>query len=127
MEPSGKLSVISSTNFFEDPLQTSVVTTGVTEFEKKGDFLFAVRDNADKEEEKRLFLAKVGDRFVEAVFPTSEPLRDFHVCEVTDDGQIIVIVNHSIISSRFAYVRIAAIRIIWCYHTSRIISFIIRY
>ena len=95
MEPSGKLSVLSSTNFFQDPLHTSVVTTGVAEFEKKGDYLFVVRDNEEKDEEKRLFLAKVGERFVEAAFPTSEPLRDFHVCEVTEEGQILVIVNHA--------------------------------
>ena len=95
MEPSGKLSVLSSTNFFADPLQTSVVITGVAEFEKKGDFLFVVKEREDKEEEKRLFLAKVGERFVEAVFPTSAPLRDFHVCEVTEDDQILVIVNHA--------------------------------
>lgn len=95
MEPSGKVSVLSSTSFFEDPLHTSVVITGVAEFEKKGDFLFVVQDNDDKAGEKRLRIAKVGQRFVEAKFPTVEPLRDFHVCEVTEDGQILVIVNHA--------------------------------
>ena len=45
MEPHEKLSVLSSTSFFEDPLHTSLVVTGVTEFEKKGNFLFVVRDN----------------------------------------------------------------------------------
>ena len=95
MEPHEKLSVLSSTSFFEDPLHTSLVVTGVTEFEKKGNFLFVVRDNKEKVGEKRLLLAKVGQRFVEALFPTEEPLKDFHVCEVTEDDQILVIVNHA--------------------------------
>ena len=95
MEPSGKLSVLSSTSFFEDARHTSVVITGVSEFEKKGDYLFVVRDNKEKAGEKRLLLAKVGERFVEALFPTEEPLKDFHVCEVTEDGQILIIVNHA--------------------------------
>lgn len=95
MEPSGKLNVLSSMSFFENAMDTSIVYTGAQEFEKKEDYLFIVKDDSQNEGQKRLFLAKAGDRFVEAKFSTNEELKDFHVAEVSKDGQIMIVVNHS--------------------------------
>ena len=82
MEPSGKLNILSSRSFFSDPQDTSVVYTGAGEFEMKGDYLFIVKEDKDKPEHKRFFLAKTGERFVEARFSTNLDLLDFHVSEV---------------------------------------------
>ena len=83
MEPSGKLNILSSRSFFSDPQDTSVVYTGAREFEIKGDYLFIVKEDKDKPEHKRFFLAKTGERFVEAKFSTNLDPLDFHVSQVT--------------------------------------------
>jgi len=95
MEPSGKLNILSSISFFEKAMDTSIVYTGAEEFEKKEDYLFIVKNDTKKPGNKRLFLAKTGEIFVEAKFPTNLDLKDFHICEVTEDGQILLVVNHS--------------------------------
>ena len=82
MEPSGKLNILSSRSFFSDPQDTSVVYTGAREFEIKGDYLFIVKEDKDKPEHKRFFLAKTGERFVEARFSTNLDPLDFHVSQV---------------------------------------------
>ena len=82
MEPSGKLNILSSRSFFSDPQDTSVVYTGAGEFEMKGDYLFIVKEDKEKLGHKRFFLAKTGERFVEAKFSTNLDPLDFHVSEV---------------------------------------------
>ena len=64
------------------------------EFEKKEAFLFAVTDNKKMSGEKKLFVAKTDQRFVEAQFPVELPLKNFHVADVSSDGQLLVVVNH---------------------------------
>ena len=83
MEPSGKLNILSSRSFFSDPQDTSVVYTGAGEFEMKGDYLFIVKEDKDTPGHKRFFLAKTGERFVEAKFSTNLDPLDFHVSEVS--------------------------------------------
>ena len=83
MEPSGNLNILSSISFFEKAMDTSIVYTGAEEFEKKEDYLFIVKNDTKKPGNKRLFLAKTGEIFVEAKFPTNLDLKDFHICEVT--------------------------------------------
>ena len=56
--------------------------TGAREFEIKGDYLFIVKEDKDKPEHKRFFLAKTGERFVEAKFSTNLDPLDFHVSQV---------------------------------------------
>jgi len=94
MEPSQKLNVLSSSSFFERQIDTRVVFTGAAEFEKKEDFLFAVTDDDKKPGKKRFYVAKPEQRFVEAKFPVSLDLIDFHVVDVSTDGELMVIVNH---------------------------------
>lgn len=94
MEPSHKLNILSSSSFFERQIDTRVVFTGATEFEKKEDFLFAVTDNDKKPGDKKFFVAKTNQRFVEAKFPVSLELVNFHVVDVSSDGELMVIVNH---------------------------------
>jgi len=94
MEPSKKLNILSSSSFFERQIDTRVVFTGAREFEKKEDFLFAVTDNDKKTGNKKFYVAKPEERFVEAKFPVSLDLIDFHVVDVSTDGELMVIVNH---------------------------------
>lgn len=92
MEPSKKLNILSSSSFFERQIDTKVVFTGAVEFEKKEDFLFAVVD--DKNGGKKFFVSRPEQRFVEAKFPVNLQLVNFHVADVSTDGQLMVIVNH---------------------------------
>ena len=92
MEPSKKLNILSSSSFFERQIDTKVVFTGAVEFEKKEDFLFAVVD--DKKGGKKFFVSRPEQRFVEAKFPVNLQLVNFHVADVSTDGQLMVIVNH---------------------------------
>ena len=94
MEPSHKLNILSSSSFFERQIDTRVVFTGAAEFEKKEDFLFAVTDNDKKPGDKKFYVAKTNQRFVEAKFPVSLELVNFHVVDVSSDGELMVIVNH---------------------------------
>jgi len=94
MEPSEKLNILSSSSFFERQIDTRVVFTGAQEFEKKEDFLFAVTENTRKPGEKKLYVAKTEEKFVEAKFPDKHELINFHVADVSSDGQLMVIVNH---------------------------------
>lgn len=58
MEPSQKLNILSSSSFFERQIDTRVVFTGATEFEKKEDYLFAVTDDSKKPDNKKFYDAK---------------------------------------------------------------------
>ena len=87
--------ILSSISFFENPKDTSIVYTGALEFEKKENYLFIVKENSHNKTQRRLFVAKTGQRFIEAQFSTSLPLNDFHVCDVSQDDQILVVVTHA--------------------------------
>eukprot|EP00092_Neocalanus_flemingeri_P022770 GFUD01024690.1.p1 GENE.GFUD01024690.1~~GFUD01024690.1.p1 ORF type:complete len:2176 (-),score=631.55 GFUD01024690.1:299-6826(-) len=94
VEPSQKLNILSSSSFFERQIDTRVVFTGAKEFEKKEDFLFAVTDDDKKPGQKKFYVAKTEEKFVQAEFPIKLDLINFHVADVSSDGELMVIVNH---------------------------------
>ena len=64
-----------------------------------GDFMFVTKyRNEEDKNHMDLFISVHGERFVEARFPFSESKNfthlDYHIIDVTEEGQIMVIVNH---------------------------------
>jgi len=97
-EPSGTLNVLQSTSFFERQVDTKVVYTGADEFEKKGNFLFAVKKDRNDPENKNkiLYVARPEGRFVAAEFPDINKANiHYDVVDVTEDDGVMVIVNHN--------------------------------
>ena len=94
MELSQKLNILSSSSFFEHQIDTKVVFNGAKEFEKKEDFLFAVADNDKKPVDTKFYVAKTDQKFAEAKFPVNLELINFHVVDVSSDGELMVNVNH---------------------------------
>ena len=97
MEPSGKLTLLSSSSFFLDLSDTRVEFSGALEFEKRGEFLFTVTEERGGQPGARtLHVARPSQQFVQAEFqPAGLDLLDFHVADVSEDGQVMVIVNHA--------------------------------
>ena len=81
-------------------------------FQVMGDFLFVTRyRNETTKKHLELYVSKSGERFVQARFPFSENKNfthlDYHIIDVTDDDQILLIVNHDeILSNLYTSTRI---------------------
>ena len=86
-------SIISSPNYMERHIDTRVVYNDAIDFEKKGQYMFVTSKSGDVLDLK---VSVNGEKFVKAIFDgeTSTGKRDYHVVDVTDEGQIMVVVNH---------------------------------
>ena len=66
-------------------------------FQVTGDMMFVTKFGAN-DKHLDLFVSMSGERFVQARFPYSEDKNythlDYHIIDVTEDGQIMVVVNH---------------------------------
>lgn len=90
-----RVTILSSTNFFEKHIDTEVVYRSAVHFQLMGDFLFVTRYRDEKTKDHLdLFISQHGERFVIAKFPFSEDKNithlDYHIIDVTDDGQVIM-------------------------------------
>ena len=98
-EKDRRVTILAADNFFERKIDVEVVYRNAVQFQLLGDFMFVTKyRNEDDKEHMDLFISVHGERFVQARFPFSESKNfthlDYHIIDVTDEGQIMVIVNH---------------------------------
>ena len=90
-----EVNILASENFFERRIDTEIIYRKALQFQIVEDFMFVTRKREDKLD---LFISSHGERFVRAEFPFSEDKNythlDYHIIDVTEDGQIMVVVNH---------------------------------
>ena len=93
--------ILASTNFFERHIDTEIVYRDAVQFQLVNQFMFATKRRS--EDHLDLYISQHGERFVQAQFPYAEDKNfthhDYHIIDVTDDGQIMVVVNHGPILS----------------------------
>lgn len=101
--------ILSSNNFFERQVDTEILYRGASEFQIAGRFMFVTKESksvrkhnsVDTTETRHLdlFISEHGQRFVQARFPWSEDKNlthlDYHIINVTEQGQILLVVNHN--------------------------------
>jgi len=88
--------ILSSTNFFEEQTGTKIIYVGAKEFQLMGNYLFVTRPRNDGATEKNasldLFISAHGERFVQAKFEGVDEKNltniDYHLVDVTDDGEV---------------------------------------
>ena len=79
---------------FSEQIDTNVVFNGANEFQVMGNYLF-VTSNTNKDDPKSLdlFISMHGETFVKAKFEGVEEhnltIADFHIVDVTDDGEVL--------------------------------------
>ena len=102
--------ILSSTNYFERHIDTEILYRNAVDFEIKGDYMFLTAERIDKESGKKqldLKISQHGERFVPARFDMGSSITptigsknnsldqmEFHIIDVTDDGEVMVVVNH---------------------------------
>jgi hypothetical protein len=107
-----RVTVLASNNFFERHIDTEVVYRKALEFQLIGDFMFVTKyRKGSVNKHLDLYLSMSGEQFVEARFPFSEDKNlthmDYHIIDVTDEGQIMVVVNHGpVLSNLYTSTRI---------------------
>lgn len=98
MKPTSNFTtILSSTNFFERQVDTTIVYNDALEFEIRGDFMFVTKPNpkSANPDHLDLFISIRGERFVPANFGDGVVNRDYHIIDVTNEGQILICVNHN--------------------------------
>lgn len=103
MEPPGDRStILSSTNYFERQVDTTIVFVGAKEFELRGGYMFVTKPSGSNPKHLDLFISKAGARFVPAKFGGTVDddsgnvvNLDYHIIDVTEDGEVLVAVNHN--------------------------------
>ena len=87
-----------------------MIFSGAHEFELRGDFMFVTKPKAGNPDELDLLISQHGERFVPADFGLSDNdlvSLDYHIIDVTEEGQVLVCVNHgSALSNLYASARI---------------------
>ena len=98
LKPNNMSTILMSPNYFQRQVDTFVLYNDAHEFEYRNNFMFVTRKNPSNESLLELYLSQAGERFVLADFGAQSNL-DYHVVDVTDEGQIMVVVNHDHTSS----------------------------
>ena len=116
--------ILSSTNYFERHIDTDILYQNAIDFQIQGDYMFVTSERVDQTSKKKhleLKISQHGQRFVPAVFdvgasnspmggsPSDNKLDeiDYHIIDVTDDGEVIVVVNHGkVLSNLYVSARI---------------------
>lgn len=109
--------ILSSTNYFERHIDTEILYQDAIDFQIQGDYMFVTSERVDeKSNNKRLELkiSQHGQRFVPAVFDgnggsSNDELNeiDYHIIDVSDDGEVMVVVNHGkVLSNLYVSARI---------------------
>ena len=75
-----------------------------------------------------LFVSVSGERFVQARFPHSEDKNythlDYHIIDVTEDGQIMVVVNHGpVLSNLYTSTRITPYEVLFSLSLERVMFY----
>ncbi len=112
-----KTTILASTNFFQERVDTEIVYRDAKEFQVVGDFMFVTRErDQDNPGHLDLYVSRSGERFVEAVFPFSADKNlthiDYHIIDVTDEDQIMIVVNHGpVLSNLYTSTRITPYKV----------------
>ena len=106
--------ILSSTNYFERHIDTEILYQNAIDFQIQGDYMFVTSETEiNGSKKKQLKISQHGQRFVPAIFDTevlseasssdskNDKLEeiDYHIIDVTDDGEVMVVVNHGQILS----------------------------
>lgn len=107
--------ILSSSNYFERHIDTEILYQNAIDFQLQGDYMFLTSETFDESSGKKQLQLKIsqhGQRFVPARFDSSASNAqslissdksldelDYHVVDVTDDGEVMVVVNHGEILS----------------------------
>ena len=110
--------ILSSTNYFERHIDTEILYQNAIDFQIQGDYMFVTSESDDNgSKKKQLKISQHGERFVPAVFDADVSSTDmennqleeidYHIIDVTDDGEVMVVVNHGpILSNLYISARI---------------------
>eukprot|EP00095_Tigriopus_kingsejongensis_P005304 maker-scaffold337_size202799-snap-gene-0.21 protein:Tk05304 transcript:maker-scaffold337_size202799-snap-gene-0.21-mRNA-1 annotation:"sortilin-related receptor" len=108
LEPPGnRTTILSSANYFERQIDTRVIYVSAQDFELKEHFMFVTRPSKANASHLDLFVSSQGERFVPVKLGNDLPTLDFHIIDVTEDGEVMICVNHGpTLSNLYTSVRI---------------------
>lgn len=89
-----RTTILSSMSLFERHEDTKIVYVGAKEFQQMGKYLFITRVNED-DQSLDLLISTNEHRFVKALLEDEQKTLDFHIVNVDEDGQILLVANHN--------------------------------
>ena len=101
--------ILSSTNYFERHIDTEILYQNAIDFQVQGQYMFVTSESDDNgSKKKQLKISQHGEKFVPAVFDNEDlEENDYHIIDVTEDGEVMVVVNHGpILSNLYVSARI---------------------
>ncbi|TRY76952.1 hypothetical protein TCAL_09210 [Tigriopus californicus] len=95
LEPPGnRTTVLASNNYFERQIDTSIIYVGASEFELREKLMLITRPNPQNASQLDLLISSHGEKFVPVKLGNTLPTLDYHIIDVTEDGVVMLCVNH---------------------------------